>query len=60
MSGKPASTIGFERRWNAALRAPSREAFVRHMLAGLPPAPAEHHAIRLFNRGRAPAHPAAG
>ncbi|HEU5315091.1 MAG TPA: MBL fold metallo-hydrolase, partial [Chloroflexota bacterium] len=42
MSGKPASTIGFERRWNAALRLGSREAFVRHMLEGLPPAPAEH------------------
>jgi hydroxyacylglutathione hydrolase len=52
MSGKPASTIGFERRWNAALRPRSREEFVRHMLDGLPPAPAEHQAIRLFNRGR--------
>ena len=52
MSGKPASTIGFERRWNEALRPRSREEFVEHMLAGLPPAPAEHHAIRLFNRGR--------
>lgn len=54
MSGKPASTIGFERRWNAALQPRSREAFVRAMLEGLPPAPAEHQAIRLFNRGRFP------
>ena len=53
LSGKPTSTIGFERRWNQALRPRSREDFVRHMLEGLPPAPAEHHAIRLFNRGRA-------
>jgi hydroxyacylglutathione hydrolase len=60
MSGKPASTIGFERRWNAALRPRSREAFVRHMLDGLPPAPAEHAAIRRFNRGRAPTPPVAG
>jgi glyoxylase-like metal-dependent hydrolase (beta-lactamase superfamily II) len=52
MSGKPASTIGFERRWSEALQPRSREAFVEHMLAGLPAAPAEHHAIRLFNRGR--------
>jgi glyoxylase-like metal-dependent hydrolase (beta-lactamase superfamily II) len=52
MSGKPASTIGFERRWNTALRSRSRTAFVRHMLEGLPPAPAEHAAVRLFNRGR--------
>jgi glyoxylase-like metal-dependent hydrolase (beta-lactamase superfamily II) len=53
MSGKPASTIGFERRHNPALQVRSREDFVRHMLADLPPAPAEHHAIRQFNRGRA-------
>jgi len=53
LSGKPASTIGFERRWNAALQVRSRDEFVRHMLEGLPPAPAEHQAIRLFNRGRA-------
>ena len=54
LSGKPTSTIGFERRWNDALRARSREAFVRFMLEGLPPAPPEHDAIRRFNRGRAP------
>jgi hydroxyacylglutathione hydrolase len=60
MSGKPSSTIGFERRWNAALRPRSREEFVRHMLEGLPPAPAEHHSIRLFNRGRATHAGAAG
>jgi glyoxylase-like metal-dependent hydrolase (beta-lactamase superfamily II) len=61
MSGKPASTIGFERRWNEALRPRTREAFVAHMLADLPPAPAEHAAIRSFNRGRplAAAEPAA-
>jgi glyoxylase-like metal-dependent hydrolase (beta-lactamase superfamily II) len=59
MSGKPASTIGFERRWNDALRPRTRDEFVAHMLAGLPPAPAEHHAIRLFNRGRAEAAAAA-
>jgi len=53
MSGKPVSTIGFERRHSDALRLPSRDEFVQHMLRGLPPAPAEHHAIRLFNRGRA-------
>ncbi|MGH2350788.1 MAG: MBL fold metallo-hydrolase [Chloroflexota bacterium] len=52
MSGKPASTIGFERRWNAALQATSRQEFVRRMLADLPPAPAEHQTIRQFNRGR--------
>ena len=54
MSGKPASTIGFERRWNEALQPRSREEFVRHMLEGLPPPPAEQHDIRLFNRGSSP------
>ena len=53
VSGKPASTIGFERRWNDALQPRSREEFVRHMLEGLPPPPAEQQTIRLFNRGRA-------
>jgi hydroxyacylglutathione hydrolase len=55
MSGKPVSTIGFERRWNEALRPRSREEFVDYMLAGLPPAPAEYQAIRRFNRGWEPA-----
>ena len=52
MSGKPASTIGFERRHNEALRPRTRAEFVQHMLSGLQPAPAEHQLIRLFNRGR--------
>jgi glyoxylase-like metal-dependent hydrolase (beta-lactamase superfamily II) len=51
MSGKPASTIGFERRWNAALRHRSRAEFVRRLLEALPPAPAEYESIRQFNRG---------
>jgi glyoxylase-like metal-dependent hydrolase (beta-lactamase superfamily II) len=53
MSGKPASTIGFERRWNTALQPRSRAAFVQFMLADLPAAPAEHEAIRRANRGLA-------
>ncbi len=39
LSGKPHSTIGFERRFNPALQQPSREAFVRFVLADLPPEP---------------------
>jgi glyoxylase-like metal-dependent hydrolase (beta-lactamase superfamily II) len=50
MSGKPSSTIGFERRFNPALRPRSREEFVAFMLMGLPPAPAEHQRIRQANR----------
>jgi hydroxyacylglutathione hydrolase len=50
MSGKPSSTIGFERRFNAALRPRSRKEFVAFMLRDLPPAPADHNRIRQANR----------
>jgi glyoxylase-like metal-dependent hydrolase (beta-lactamase superfamily II) len=50
MSGKPSSTIGFERRFNPALQPRTREAFVDFMLADLPPPPAQHAAIRAANR----------
>jgi glyoxylase-like metal-dependent hydrolase (beta-lactamase superfamily II) len=49
ISGKPSSTIGFERRHNAALRPRGREEFVTFMLADLPPAPADHRRIRRAN-----------
>jgi hydroxyacylglutathione hydrolase len=39
LSGKPGSTIGFERRFNPALRAASRAEFVDFVLADLPPQP---------------------
>ncbi len=39
LSGKPGSTIGFERRFNPALRARSRAEFVDFVLADLPPQP---------------------
>ena len=38
LSGKPASTIGFERRFNPALQL-SADEFVRYVLADLPPQP---------------------
>lgn len=50
MSGKPSSTLGFERRYNPALTQPTREAFVSFMLADLPPAPERHREIRDANR----------
>ena len=50
MSGKPSSTIGFERRFNPALRPRSRAEFIAFMLADLPPAPPEHRHIRQANR----------
>jgi len=39
LSGKPGSTIGFERRFNPALRARSRAEFVDFVLKDLPPQP---------------------
>ncbi len=50
MSGKPSSTIGFERRYNAALRLRSREEFIAFMLRDLPPTPDDHRRIRQANR----------
>src|SRR5215472_4428257 len=50
MSGKPSSTLGFERRFNPALQPRSPEDFVTFMLADLPPAPAQHREIRAANR----------
>jgi hydroxyacylglutathione hydrolase len=54
MSGKPSSTIGFERRFNEALRPRSKAEFVDFMTADLPPQPEEFARIRLANQGRAP------
>src|SRR3989442_433883 len=39
LSGKPGSTIGFERRFNPALRLTSKSEFVQFVLADLPPQP---------------------
>jgi hydroxyacylglutathione hydrolase len=50
MSGKPSSTIGFERRFNPALQPRSREEFIAFMLTDLPPAPRQHMQIRAANR----------
>ena len=41
LSGKAASTIGFERRFNPALKLSSKADFVRFVLEGLPPQPPE-------------------
>lgn len=49
MSGKPSSTIGFERRWNPMLSL-DRVAFVE-ALASVPPKPAEMEVILRFNQG---------
>jgi hydroxyacylglutathione hydrolase len=53
LSGKPGSTIGFERRFNPALQLTSKDEFVRFVLADLPPQPAEFAENRRRNLGEA-------
>jgi glyoxylase-like metal-dependent hydrolase (beta-lactamase superfamily II) len=55
LSGKPGSTIGFERRNNQALRIEEEADFVRFMLAEIPPAPPDAAALRATNSGTAAA-----
>lgn len=50
ISGKPSSTIAFEKRWNRALSLP-REEFLRSVGQGMPPKPTDMEAILRFNRG---------
>ncbi len=50
LSGKPTSTLGFEKRWNPMLSL-DRAAFV-DALSTVPPKPAEMEQIVEFNRGR--------
>lgn len=40
LSGKPSSTIGFEKRWNPGLSM-NKEAFIENLLKEIPPRPAE-------------------
>src|SRR2546428_9401942 len=54
MSSKAGSTIGFERRFNPALRVRDAEEFVRNLLAGLPPQPPNFKTIIERNRSVAP------
>ena len=52
LSGKPTSTIGFERRYNKAFAIDDATDFVRFMVAEIPPAPPEAAAVRATNAGR--------
>ena len=56
LSGNPFSTIGFERRHNAALGYTDVDAFVRALLADVPPPPADQAAIVAANRAGTRAH----
>ncbi|MDF2809979.1 MAG: fold metallo-hydrolase [Microvirga sp.] len=51
LSGKPISTIGFEKRHNAAFRTADEAEFVRVMTAEIPPAPPEAARLRALNAG---------
>jgi hydroxyacylglutathione hydrolase len=54
LSGKPCSTIGFEKRHSEALGIVDEDDFVRFMLAEIPPAPPEATRIRAANSGHVP------
>ena len=50
LSGNPASTIGFERRHNDALRYESEDEFVAALTEDIPPAPEDQAEIVAANR----------
>lgn len=49
MSGKPSSTIGFEKRYNAALQYPNKADFIAFVQQNQTPAPIEFTTIRQAN-----------
>ena len=55
LSGKPMSTIGFERRNNSAFRINDEATFVRAMLENIPPPPPGAAELRATNAGLAAA-----
>ena len=53
MSGKPMSTVAFEKRFNPAFAIASEDAFVAALTVELPPKPAGMEAMLRQNQGRA-------
>ena len=51
LSGKPMSTIGFEKKYNRAFGINDKESFVEFMLKETPPRPAAAEQIRAVNLG---------
>jgi glyoxylase-like metal-dependent hydrolase (beta-lactamase superfamily II) len=51
MSGKPMSTLAFEKKWNPTLQL-DRETFIETLTNGILPKPAEMETILLINQGR--------
>lgn len=54
LSATPVSTVGFERRHNAALQHGSEDAFVASLVQDIPPAPEQQAAIVAANRAGRP------
>lgn len=52
LSGKPSSTLGFEKRWNPGLSM-SRAEFIETLIHDIAPPPADMDAMLRFNLGRA-------
>jgi glyoxylase-like metal-dependent hydrolase (beta-lactamase superfamily II) len=52
MSGKPSSTIAFEKKWSPLLHL-AENAFIDEVGSKIPPKPADMEAILRFNQGRA-------
>jgi hydroxyacylglutathione hydrolase len=51
LSGKPTSTIGFERKFNQAIQINDRDQFVRYMLQNIPTPPPDAARVRAVNLG---------
>jgi hydroxyacylglutathione hydrolase len=51
LSGKPSSTIGFEKHFNRAFRIAEESEFVRAMVADVPPPPPQAAQVRAINSG---------
>jgi hydroxyacylglutathione hydrolase len=51
LSGKPSSTIGFEKKYNMALQLNEESEFIAHMLKDIPERPPLFNEIRLYNMG---------
>jgi hydroxyacylglutathione hydrolase len=51
LSGKPMSTMGFERRYNAAFQIADEDEFLRFMLSDVPPSPPRAAELRAANAG---------
>jgi glyoxylase-like metal-dependent hydrolase (beta-lactamase superfamily II) len=49
LSGKPSSTLGFERRWNPALSMRNRDEFIAYLKRDIPPRPANMDQIVAAN-----------